>query len=232
MRILICSNDAIHCLHLKQVIDDILKRSNTKCEVNSINDTEYILREAVKTDAVFLNMGMLHAKDMDIGRKIKSENKKCHIIAMADTDTDYKKAFIISAERLLTSNFEAQEVEEMLKYVMIENAGTEDIECYKNRLRIFIKQKDIRYIEAYNSSVLYYTDTERYRNEISLSGAMSIVENSGIFYRINRQYIVNMMWIDDYEKGNIHISDRLIKVSRRRKGDFERIFMAFKMKSY
>jgi DNA-binding LytR/AlgR family response regulator len=51
-----------------------------------------------------------------------------------------------------------------------------------------------------------------------------------MFVRIDKQYIVNLKYIDRYENGSVSIAGELIKVSRRRLRSFEEKYREYDLR--
>ena len=95
----------------------------------------------------------------------------------------------------------------------------------------FIRQANIAYIEAFNSYSLCWVYDEEYRKDISLSDIL-LKLNDTLFFRIHRKYIVNFMHIDKYDNEFVWIKEKKLKVSRRRKADFEAAYKNYKLKDF
>lgn len=64
-----------------------------------------------------------------------------------------------------------------------------------------------------------YTKSDKYRSEASLSQLEKELEPE-LFYRVNRNCIVNLKFIAHYKEGKIIIDEENLHVSLRRKKDF------------
>ena len=51
-----------------------------------------------------------------------------------------------------------------------------------------------------------------------------------LFFRVSRQYIVNLGKITEYAKGSIHIQGKKILISRRRKKEFEQAYLEYDLR--
>ena len=51
-----------------------------------------------------------------------------------------------------------------------------------------------------------------------------------LFFRVSRQYIVNLGQIAEYAKGSIFIQGKKILVSRRRKKEFEQAYLEYDLR--
>ena len=59
---------------------------------------------------------------------------------------------------------------------------------------------------------------------------MEKILETQLFFRADRKYLVNLGHVDDYKNGIVTIGKENIKVSRRRKKEFERAYIEFDLK--
>ena len=64
------------------------------------------------------------------------------------------------------------------------------------------------------------------RTEQSLSSLENEL-NGQFFYRVSREYLVNLTFIEAYNKGTILIGEKKIRVSRRKKKEFEKAYREY-----
>lgn len=79
---------------------------------------------------------------------------------------------------------------------------------------------------AVNSAVEFMLKEGIFRKETSLTDLEKVLDDR-LFYRINKQCIVNMREVRDYRNGKILINEIEMKVSIRRKKEFEKAYMMF-----
>ena len=120
------------------------------------------------------------------------------------------------------------EIEEYLEEVMKTFIGRNKMEFYMERVPYNIEEFQIQYLRAYNGYVEAKVNGRDalLRKETSL-GKLEEELDICLFYRVNREYMVNMYYIENYASGIIHLCDMEIKVSRRNKKDFEKRFQEF-----
>lgn len=106
--------------------------------------------------------------------------------------------------------------------------GMKRIEVYKNRQMYSYMQRDVQYLVAYSSYVEAVVKDTAYRKKTSLQ-VMEQELDSRCFFRIHKQYIVNLYWVRDYKKGIVHLDGKELPVSRRRQSAFERAYKEFEL---
>ena len=119
-------------------------------------------------------------------------------------------------------------IQEYLEKVMKTFVGSKKVEFYKARILYQIEERLIQYIRAYDGYVeaKIQGSEELMRKETSL-GKLEAELDVCLFYRVNREYMVNMYYIEDYKLGIITVCGLQIKVSRRNKKEFEKRFQEF-----
>ena len=229
MRIAICDDKKIITSMLKRIVDDILKRRNISALVDEFWSGEELLKEIQEYDAVFLDMDMPGMDGIITGKLIMEKNRDCIIIMATGREDRYREAFHINARDFITKPFDEGNIEEALDIIIDGQMGKEPISLYKNGINYNIRQKDILYIEAYDGYIQCFTTSGMFRSEISLTQVMQEVDGR-MFYRVRRGMAVNMMWVDKYDKGKIHIGDKDIEPSRANKKQFEKAYIEFDLK--
>lgn len=228
MKIAICDDEKNEVLLLKNIILGILKKEEMKFEIREFYSGEELLQKIEEIDIVFLDINMPGMDGIETGKCIKKRNKNCHIIMATGATERYKEAFIISAERFTTKPFDKNEITEALRFVVLEYIKEKYIKCYKDRVLVKVKQKEIQYVEAYNGGVQYQAGGEVFRNEKSLCKTVTTELDHRLFCHIHRQYAVNIMWVEEYENGKIYINKKTIGVARSKKAIFEKMYYEYK----
>ena len=100
------------------------------------------------------------------------------------------------------------------------------LEVYKDRTKCEIYLKNIKYIEAVDSYVELESKTGKYRKDTSLTQLERELDER-FFFRINRTYLINLGWIDEYSNGTVWIDGRKLKVSVRNRKEFERRYIEY-----
>lgn len=71
-----------------------------------------------------------------------------------------------------------------------------------------------------------YVKNRVLRKDISLDKMEKLLDQR-LFFRINREYVVNLSAIEEYKDGMVQIGGKEIRASRRRKKDFEEAYRQF-----
>lgn len=226
IKIAICDDDKIILDLLKKEIDTVCSRKNLMADSTAFTSGKQLLKEIETFQIVFLDIEMSEMDGIETGCEILRRNPACRIV-MATCRTDrFKEVFQFRAYRFLTKPFQISEIEEMFDSYIREQIGCQTIEVYKDRNPYQVLQKHIRYIYSFGSSIELCIQDQIFRKEISLSEAEALLEKR-LFFRIHRQTIVNMLWIDRYKNDMVSIGSISLPVSRRRKKAFEKAYTEF-----
>lgn len=110
----------------------------------------------------------------------------------------------------------------------VENAtiGNELLEVSYHREKYEVMQRQIRYIQAFNGYAELVIDNVVMRKEISMEEMEKLLDER-IFVQIHRQFMVNLCWVEDYRNDVVSVAGKKIKISRRRKKDFEKKYVYY-----
>lgn len=220
LKIGICDDEQIVRDILRKKVEVCLNEAGVQAEIIFFQQGLDLLETGEDIDILFLDIEMPEMDGIEAGKKLRQQGKDCRIIVATSMVERFKEAFHINAFRFITKPFELEEIKEALQEAVASLGGIEKIEVYRNREKYNILCKDIFFMEAIDSSVEFVLEEGRYRKESSLSELEKELEKT-IFFRINRQCIVNINKIAQYEKGNIWIHGEIKKVSQRRKKEFQ-----------
>ena len=219
IKIGICDDEKIILEILQEIILECLKELNFKAEIVLFNKGKELLETEMELDILFLDIEMPQMDGIEVGKELRRKGEECKIIVATSRKERFKEAFCIDTFRFVTKPFEIEEIREALEEAVTALGGMEKIEVYKERVKCDILQRDILYIEAVDSSVEIVLNEGIFRKETSLTELEKELDEK-VFFRINRQCIVNMAHIKKYEKGTVLINGENKKVSQRRKKEF------------
>lgn len=211
---------------LKTLLEQCLVELEEDGEITTFNSGEKLLEEVKSLDIVFLDIEMPGMDGIEIGERIQKQKIDCKVIMATGMQERFKEAFKINAFRFVTKPFQKNEVKEALRDVLRAQVGMEKIEVYRERVPYSFYQKDILYMESVDSSVEFVFTEGVFRKETSLKELETILDDR-LFYRVNKQCIVNMRYIDTYKDGVMEVGGKEIRVSVRKKKEFEKLYIIF-----
>lgn len=229
----ICDDEPLIIEALRRIILEIADKNGWDISVSCYESGRALLQAVDTLDIVFLDIDMPELDGIETGRKICEMNSDCKIIMATGRADKFKDAFRIQAFRFATKPFDENEIEEALQAVMKGQIGLETIELYEKRVPCHISQRDILYISAYDGYSEFVVsgrnESRLLRKECSLSEVEHELSKE-LFFRVSRQCIVNLGKVSQYHNGAVYVQGKKISVSRRRKKEFERMYIEYDLK--
>lgn len=227
LQIGVCDDEKITLRFLYKTIKFILDKKSVGAQIHLFSSGKMLLQKNIKLDILFLDIEMPGMDGIETGKeylKQLKDRRDCKIIMASGAIERFKEVFKIQPFRFITKPFSLEEMEEVIEETLECTQGMSRIDIYKNRRMYKICQRDIKYIISIGSFVEVYTKSDKYRSEASLSQLEKELEPE-LFYRVNRNCIVNLKYIAHYKEGEIIIDQENLNVSSRRKKDFEEKFL-------
>lgn len=229
IKIGICDGGKSNLSLLEDIVCNCLKQLETSVEIFNYDSGNVLLKNYEQLDLIFLNMQMPEMDGIETGKILRKRGYVGKIIMSGAGTERFKEAFTIDTFRFVSKPFQKEEIMEALKDYIETRLGIEEIKVRRKRNEYIFYQKDILYVYAVNSSIDLCMKNGIYRMERSLSELEGILD-SRLFYKISKQYIVNLKEIDEYSNGRVTIRETELKVSVRRKKEFEKIYHMFQIK--
>lgn len=225
----ICDDKKRSLTLLEGTISECLKELETAAEIFTYDSGKDLLKDYEQLDLIFLDIEMPEMDGIETGKIIREKGYAGKIIMASANTEKFKEAFTIDTFRFVSKPFQKEEVMEALKDYIETRLGTEEIKVHRKRNEFVFYQKEILYVYAVNSSIELCMRNGIYRMEGSLSELEGILDPR-LFYKISKQYIVNLKEISKYQDEKVTIQGTELKVSVRRKKDFEKAYQMFQIK--
>lgn len=226
LRIAICDKDKhVHYL-LQEVIGLFMNKHAIEFEIDVYSLGKDLALEAEKFDIIFLDIILPDFVGYEIGKRIREKNKACKIIIVSASGL-MKEAFHINAFRFIEKPIKLELVEEALQALKLTALGKELIKLYENRSIVEVRQNEIQYMEAYDSSTEFVMSGRKLRRDISLKSLTKILDER-IFIQLNRKQIINGLFMTEYKDGILCIDNQEFRISRRRKREVEQFLKEIK----
>lgn len=226
VRIGICDDESIILEMLNVLIQECLIELEVDGEIVLFDSGEKVLEQAETIDYLFLDIEMPDMDGIEVGHRLNARNIDCKIVMATSRVDRFREAFKISAFDFVSKPFNKEEIKEVLRRGLDEYQDMKTIDVFMSRNKHEIYVKDIKFIEAIDSSVELVSSHGVYRKETSLSKLEEILDER-FFFRISKKYIVNIRWIDEYKDGMVKIDNVVVKVSVRKKKEFERRYIEY-----
>lgn len=226
MRIGICDDEIMIAEQLEALVKECLEELEIEGQIKLFHSGEEVMKEPEELEVLFLDIEMPQMDGIELGHRLNAENVDCKIIMATSRMDRFKEAFKIEAYDFITKPFEKEDIKEALGRVYKSFSNMKTIEGYKERVKFEIYIKNIKFIKAVDSYVEIYVKNEKYRKDTSLTQLESILDDK-FFFRINKSYLINFKWIDDYSNGTVYIDGMQFKVSIKKKKKFERRYIEY-----
>lgn len=218
-----CVDDAYR--HVKR----ILAQKNIEVRFTAYSSGKGLLDSEVNYDIVLLDIDMPGMDGIETGKRLRQKDEKCKIIMVTSKVERYKDAFRFQAFRFVTKPIDPREIGEAITAAVRVPIGSERISLFLNRIQYEVPQRDISYVRAFNGYTEFVVGGKVFRREESLS-AIAEELNDKLFFRVNRQYIVNMGAITDIDSTSIRIGGEEFSLATRARKQFEKEYMEFDVK--
>lgn len=224
----ICDDIKDVLLEMNSLVSNILTHLQVDYNIHLFQSGEKLLKSSETFDVVFLDIEMPEMDGITTGELLHQKNQECKIVMATGMVERYKEAFRIQAFRFVTKPFVRSEVEEALKAVILLKQDNQSIELFFQRIQYNIPYKQIQFISAFNGYSEFQVGDRVFRKDSSLNELEQILDPK-CFVRISRYYIVNLRWVQSYQAGELLINHQKLRVSKRKRKEFEEIYINYDM---
>ena len=178
-----------------------------------------LLKDIEKINILLLDIEMPEMDGIEVGKKVMAANPDCKIIMATSRIDRFKEAFFIDAIRFVTKPFFAGEIKEAILAALEVKPGEAEVEAFRDRVCFKIKEKDISMVRAFNGYVEIMAGKNVFRKDISMNALEEQLDDR-LFFRVNRQYLVNLGFITSCNKNIVVVGDKKFNISIRRRKEF------------
>ncbi len=222
----ICDDEKIFLNNLKDIVESCLNEMGVDYHLSCFQSGEAVVEAAEKLDIIFLDIAMPEMDGIATGEQIQRINQECRIIIASSMIERFKEAFQINALRFITKPYEREEIQEALNAIMQRRLGEGVMELYRERKKYSVKQRQIKHFIAYDGYVEVKAGEYTFRTEMCLNDLEQCLDDK-LFFRIHKKYIINMLWIDEFNDKVVWIEEKEFKISRRKKQEFNKKYIDF-----
>lgn len=224
IRIALCDDNDIEREILKDIIESIFDSMGDEAAIFEFSSGEKLCRNYSKGDydIIFLDIHMKQLDGIETGRAIRDKDAKVEIVYATSSEEYLKEGYNIHALSYLTKPYDVKKVEETLEYYYKKNGidkreSNEFLDVNIQQQKIYIRQKDIMWLESMGRVVSIYCRDDVYRVYARLNDLEERLDEK-IFLRCNQSYIVNIMYVKDVIEYDFCMeNDRYIPIRKRDK---------------
>lgn len=220
IKIGICDDEKGIVESIKEMITQFAKENHWEVSFAELYSGEELIALQEKLDLLFLDIEMPGMDGIEAGTIFRKRNSECKIAMVTSMEGRMKESFDVEPFCFVSKPIIQVKIEETLKKFAERMIGYGQIMVYQNRKAVYLTEKDIILMQAINSSTEFQAGGQIYRSEISLTALEEELEEK-LFVRVSRKYIINLAYVEKYEKGVVYIASRKIKVPKERKNLFE-----------
>ncbi len=230
MRIAICDDEKRICFILEEKVREICPDA----EVITYTSGEDILKDDILPDILLLDIKMPGMDGMDTAKALREKGWHRILIFVTGEEDRVFDSFDLRAFHFLVKPVSKEKLKEVLRNAVSELEHIKMTPAYNDRYvdirsgtsHIRLNLSKLLYAEVFNRKTILHTK----EGSIEYYGQLSALEKlvGSDFYRIHRSYLVNMKYIERYDKTFVTISDGdSIPIARREYDGFLIAYMEY-----
>lgn len=224
IKIAFCDDSEIEREILKNIVSEIVEEMHQEAVIFEFSSGEKLSRNysCGDYDIVFLDIQMKQQNGIETGKLIRSRDAFVDIVYATCCEDYFKEGFGVHALAYILKPYNVEQIRETLDYYFRRNNipandSKEMLDVTIQQKKIFIKQKDIYWLESMGRIVNIYCKNNVYKMYARLSDVEKKLDTR-LFLRCNQSYIINIAFVDDIRGYDFClISKKLIPIRKRDK---------------
>ena len=219
INIAICDDETVFIEQLRSKLLNYSTELKTNNKITTFNNPDELLKKIDEIDILFLDVDMPGMNGIEAAKKIRKTNDSILIIFVSNYDQyvyqsiKYKPFRYIRKNRLNIELYPA--LKDAYKNLLLENSNKK-ITIKLNRGNTAINKRDIVCIEKELKDTVIYISDNKIITKMNLKDIEKELDEAS-FVKLHRGCIVNMKYIESYEKNVVQLFDKTIKEISRRK---------------
>lgn len=198
MNIVICDDERLFLVQLKNTIQRYIDQKNVKANIIGKTDSIELKKsiQEIKPDLVFLDIDMPKVNGFELSKEIKSRFPKCIVVFCTNHNELVYESFEYEPFWFLCKDEYNRKIEQIMDQALakIRKEKQEFIISLKDK-SLIVKYSEIMYIEVNKHKLQFYLrDNKMVEQRESIAEIESQFENYG-FIRINSGCLANMKYI-------------------------------------
>ena len=225
----ICDDEQQIVESLREKIEQYAEEYHWDVDFIEFHSGEELLTGQRPIDLLFLDIEMPGMDGIEAGKIFRRSHPDCKIAMVTSMEGRMREAFSLEAFSFVSKPFEQQHIDEVLEEFANRRIGYQKILVYKKRKKFYVEQREIVFIQTFDSYTEFLVGEDIYRSEKSLASLEQELEEK-LFVRIDRKHIINLGHLEEYQKGVVSIAGRMIKVARSRRNAFEEKYREYDLR--
>lgn len=230
MRIVLCDDDKAFVQQLCKVLQEYFQEIRTKCpEIAYFYSGETLLADTGAKDIVFLDIEMNGIDGICVGSVLKKENPESIIFIITSYAEYLDEAMRFHVFRYLSKPLDKQRLFRNLKdAISIYMASTVKIAIETKEGIHAVWASKVILVEAQGRKVMIHTVGQDYQSVQNIRyWAETLCEKC--FYQTHRSFIVNMEYVDDFDRTVISLCQNRLQayLTRRKYNDFKAAYLLY-----
>ncbi len=230
MRIAICDDEKRICSMLAEKMGKICPDA----EITTYASGEELLYTDMLPDILLLDIKMTGMSGMDVARTLRDRDWRKILIFITGEEDQVFNSFDLHAFHFLVKPVADEKLKEVLENAVkdLERSGAECgkydkyIEIQSGTSHIRVNLSMLLYAEVYDRKTILHMKNESIEYYGQLSALGSLVGND--FYRIHRSYLVNMKYVERYDRTSVTLKGGdIIPISRREYDGFLNAYLEY-----
>lgn len=235
MRIAICDDEKRICAILGEKVEKFCPDA----EVMTYTSGKELLSESVYPDILLLDIKMPDMDGMKVAQLLRDRNWRKILIFVTGEEDQVFHAFDLQAFHYLVKPVEDEKLEEVLEKAREELKRFEkesarrdkfiEVQSGSSHIKVYLSK--LLYAEVYDRKTILHMDDENIEYYGQLSALEKMLDTN--FYRVHRAYLVNLKYVERYDRTSITVqSGDSIPIARREYDGFIKAYMAYSCRRF
>jgi DNA-binding LytR/AlgR family response regulator len=221
MLIGICDDEVIMRDELVRLCRLYMETSINDIDLICFTSGEELLACNQPIDILFLDIQMRGINGLRTAEKIREKDESMIIIFLTGFKGFLQEGYRVKAFRYLLKPIKEQEFLHSLAEAIKDITKNYKAIVGMDGETIFVKLRDIIYIEYINRCTIVRTKVNAFESSTSMSD-WEMILNTGDFYRVHKAYIVNMQFIEEIGREILLDNGEKVEVSIRQIGKLKK----------
>jgi len=199
-------------------------------EIITFTSGEEVIEYDKTINILFLDIQMEGINGLETAEQLRQKDESMIIVFLTGYINFMQAGYRVRAFRYLIKPVNGNEFKETLLEAIHEIKKDSRIIIGTEGETIFLKLKEIIYIECINRYTVVRTKKNYFETLIKMNNWESIL-NSGDFYRVHKSYIVNLEYIKEIGKEIILDNEEKVEVSVRKVGQLKKVSKAYRRRN-